>query len=178
MPPTELPAELSPQALARRIDAGTDLLIAVPPSATETWRDFAREFEVDFDDREQWVADHFAFDEELDSGSHTVLTVPVNAAPSPFISAATRNGPAVVYRGGAHASSPHPLLTAILKASPAAISVSAGSDGPTDAARLAGQELALVSSFQARNNARVSFSGSADLFSDEFLDSPESEAPR
>lgn len=168
----ELPAELSPQALAKRVEAGTDVLLVVPPSATETWRDYAREFEIDFDDREQFVADHFSFDPELDSGSHTVLTVPVGSIPSPFVSAATRSGPAVVYRGAGHAAGLHPLLTTLLKAPTTAISAASGSDAPTDEARLAGQQLALVSAFQARNNARVTFSGSADLFSDEFLEPP------
>lgn len=168
----ELPAELSPQALAKRVEAGTDVLLVVPPSATETWRDYAREFEIDFDDREQFVADHFSFHPELDSGSHTVLTVPVGSIPSPFVSAATRSGPAVVYRGAGHAAGLHPLLTTLLKAPTTAISAASGSDAPTDEARLAGQQLALVSAFQARNNARVTFSGSADLFSDEFLEPP------
>lgn len=179
-PPTcvELPAELSPQSLARRLESGVDLLLVVPPPATEVWRDFAREFEVDFDDRESWVADHVAYNRDLDSGSHTVLTVPVNEAPSPFISAATRAGPPAIYHGGGHAAGPHPLLTTLLRASPSAISAAAGSEGPTEGARMIGSQHALVSAFQARNNARVAFSGSVDFFSDEYLESPEVENPK
>jgi oligosaccharyltransferase complex subunit beta len=174
----ELPAELSPQSLARRLESGVDLLLVVPPPATEVWRDFAREFEVDFDDRESWVADHVAYNRDLDSGSHTVLTVPVNDAPSPFISAATRAGPPVIYHGGGHAAGPHPLLTTLLRASPSAISAAAGSEGPPEGARMIGSQHALVSAFQARNNARVAFSGSVDFFSDEYLESPEVEKPK
>ncbi|GAA5989745.1 hypothetical protein JCM10908_002303 [Rhodotorula pacifica] len=174
----QLPAELSPQSLARRLENGVDLLLVAPPPATEVWRDFAREFEVDFDDRESWVADHFAFDPELDSGSHSVLTVPVSNAPTPFISATTRSGPPVVYRGGGHAAGPHPMLTSVLRASPSAISAASGSEGPTEDARMIGSQHALVSAFQARNNARVAFAGSADLFSDQYVESPEIEQPR
>lgn len=174
----ELPAELSPQSLARRLESGVDLLLVVPPTATEVWRDFAREFEVDFDDRESWVVDHAAYNRDLDSGSHTVLTVPVNEAPSPFLSAATRAGPPVIYHGGGHAAGPHPLLTSPLRAPPSAISAAAGSEGPTESARIIGSQHALVSAFQARNNARVAFSGSVDFFSDEYLESPEVEKPK
>ncbi|GAA5973254.1 hypothetical protein JCM8115_006563 [Rhodotorula mucilaginosa] len=174
----QLPAELSPQSLAHRLESGVDLLLVVPPPATEVWRDFAREFEVDFDDRESWVADHVAYNRDLDSGSHTVLTVPVNEAPSPFISAATRAGPPVIYHGGGHAAGPHPMLTTLLRASPSAISAAAGSEGPPEGARMIGSQHALVSAFQARNNARVAFSGSVDFFSDEYLESPEVEKPK
>ncbi len=37
------------------------------------------------------------------------------------------------------------------------------------AARVAGADIALVSAFQGRNNARVVFSGSLDLFSNEYV---------
>lgn len=160
------------------MENGVDLLLAVPPAATEVWRDFAREFEVDFDDRESWIADHVAYNHELDSGFHTVLTVPVDSAPSPFVSAATRRGPPVIYHGGGHVAGPHPLLTTVLRASPSAISAAATSEGPSEGARMVGSQHALVSVFQARNNARVAFSGSADLFSDEYLESPEVETAK
>ncbi|GAA6011546.1 hypothetical protein JCM10207_002654 [Rhodosporidiobolus poonsookiae] len=165
------PRALSPQALSRRLDDGSDLLLVVSPDSAELWRDFAREFEVDPDDRGQVVVDHFAFDAARDDGAHTTLTVPVSSVPAPFVSEATRKGPAVLYRGSGHYAGRQPLLTNLLHASSSAFSGDADSSAPPEDARLAGSSIGLVSAFQARNNARVVLAGSVDLFSDAFMTS-------
>ncbi|BGP51507.1 oligosaccharyl transferase glycoprotein complex, beta subunit [Rhodotorula kratochvilovae] len=165
----QLPAELSPQALARRLEAGTNLVLVASPDTPELWRDFAREFEVDFDDRGQQVVDHFAFDPVGDDGSHTLLSLPLNQAPHPFLSSATRAGPAVLYRGAGHVAGRHPLLTPVLRARSTAIVADSASTAPPADMRLTGSNIALVSAFQTHNNARAVFAGSVELFADDLM---------
>ncbi|BGP03313.1 oligosaccharyl transferase glycoprotein complex, beta subunit [Rhodotorula toruloides] len=168
-PHKQTPPELSPQALARRLDAGTNLLLITSPESAEIWRDFAREFGVDFDDRGSFAVDHFSYATEDDDGTHTLLAIPPASAPSPFVSTATRAGPPIVYRGAAHSTSRNPLLTAVLHASSTTFGATLDGVVSSDDDKLVGSATSLVSSFQARNNARVSFVGSFDLFSDRFF---------
>ncbi|GAA5822972.1 hypothetical protein JCM3770_002484 [Rhodotorula araucariae] len=165
----QLPAELSPQALARRLESGTNLVLVASPDTPELWRDFAREFEVEFDDRGQHVVDHFNFDPVGDDGSHSLLSVPIDQAPSPFTSSSTRAGPAVLYRGAGHTAGRHPLLSPVLRARSTAFVADAASAAPPEDLRSTGTSIALVSAFQARNNARALFAGSFELFSDDLM---------
>ncbi|GAA6039992.1 hypothetical protein JCM8097_002656 [Rhodosporidiobolus ruineniae] len=166
----QVPRSLSPQALTHRLSTlSTDLLLVLPPSASDLWRDFAREFELDPDDRGSVVIDHFSFDSSRDDGTHTTLAVSPKDAPSPFVSEQTRNGPPVVYRGAGHAVGRHPLLTNVLHAASTSFSGDADAKGPAEEVKLAGSSVGLVSAFQARNNARVMIVGSSDLFSDAFI---------
>lgn len=165
----DLPAELSPQALARRLEAGTNLVLVAPSDAPEIWRDFAREFEIELADRGQHVVDHVAFDPERDDGSHTLLSVSLADTPTPFVSPETRLSPPILYRGAGHAIGRHPLVTPLLRARPTAFFADAVSGAASEDPRSSGSGIALVSAFQARNNARALFVGSAELFSDALL---------
>lgn len=166
---TETPPELSPQSLTRRLDAGTNLLLVTSPESAEIWRDFAREFGVDFDDRGSYVVDHFGYAIQDDDGTHTSLAIPPGRLPQPFVSAATRTGPPIVYRGAGHATSRNPLLTSVLHASSTTFGATLDGAASPEDDRLAGSATSLVSSFQARNNARITFVGSFELFSDQFF---------
>ncbi|GAA5820956.1 hypothetical protein JCM10212_001587 [Sporobolomyces blumeae] len=164
-----VPAELSPQRLATLIGSGTSILLAVDPSAPESWRDFAREFEIDVDDKGSQAVDHFVYDRSLDDGSHTTLVVPLDNTHSPFVSESTRNGPPLVYRGALHSVGRHPLLQPVLSLPPTAYSARHG-DGPADDLRAYGARAAVASAFQARNNARIVLLGSLEVFTDAALD--------
>jgi oligosaccharyltransferase complex subunit beta len=153
------------------VQQGANLLVVLSPDLSEFWRDFAREFDVDFDDRGHLAIDHFSYASELDDGSHTTLLLSLADAPTPFISPATRAGPPLLYRGTTHAVGRLPLLTNILRVPSTGYSYDAnGEDAPTDDLYLAGSTGGLVSALQAKNNARVSFVGSLDLFSDTFAE--------
>lgn len=160
-----LPAELSPQRLSSLVNSGTNLLLALPPDSAETWRDFAREFEVDIDDRGTQAIDHFAFDLDADDGSHTSLVLPLTDVPSPFLSASTRNGPPLLFRGALHSTGRTPLLYPIL--SVPSTTYSAHLESQLEDLRSYGAHSTVASAFQARNNARITFVGSTDLFTDE-----------
>lgn len=155
---------------------GVNLLVVLSPELSEVWRDFAREFDVDFDDRGHKVIDHFAFDTELDDGSHTTIVVPLTHAQTPFISPETQAGPPVLFRGIAHEVGRLPLLSKVLAPPSTAYSydseVSKLSESPVEDLFISGTSTGLVSAFQAKNNARVTFVGSQDLFTDEFASAP------
>lgn len=163
------PSDLSPQSLYNFVEQGANLLVVLSPELSEFWRDFAREFDVDFDDRGHRVIDHFNYASTQDDGSHTTLVVPLADAPSPFVSARTRAGPPVLYRGTTHIAGRLPLLSNLLHAPSTAFSYDpTDPEAPLEDLYLSGSAAGLVSAFQAKNNARVAFVGSLDLFSDEF----------
>lgn len=98
--------------------------------------------------------------------------------PRPKVSSSTRNyfsGPGsgpdfIAFRGVGHTLGNGPLLNPILTAG----RTSYAYDTKEDAAYAedpwsVGSQLHLVSALQARNNARITVSGSAEIFSDEFF---------
>jgi oligosaccharyltransferase complex subunit beta len=166
------PSELGPQSLVELLRRGVNLLVVLSSELTEHWRDFAREFDIDFDERGHRLIDHYAFDSKLDDGSHTTVIVPLINVKAPFISRETQGGPPILYRGTTHEVGRLPLLSEVLTAPATSygydISLSDPSDAPVDDVFASASGAGLISAFQAKNNARVAFVGSTDLFSDEF----------
>lgn len=145
------------------------MIVVLSPDLSEFWRDFCREFEVEFDDKGQFVVDHFHYDQELDDGSHTTLITSLESVASPFISTSTREGPPVLWRGVGHQVGRIPLLHNLLHAQSSAYSSEIKANDPlTEDQQLSGTSIGFVTSMQARNNARVSFVGSLELFTDAF----------
>lgn len=149
------------------MEQGRNVLVVLSPGVSDFWRDFGREFDVELDDRAHHVIDHFNYDQRLDDGTHTTLVIPLSGVPSPFLSLSTTTGPPILYRGIGHAAGRQPLLSSILHALPTSYSYDLG-DAPSEEPYLAGSATSLVSSLQARNNARITFVGSLDLFTDAF----------
>lgn len=146
-----------------------NLLVVLSPNLSEFWRDFCREFEVEYDDRGQYVIDHFHYDQLIDDGSHTTLIVPLSSIESPFASTSTIQGPPLLYRGIGHQVGRVPLLHNLIHAQASAYSYETKiNEAPSEDPTLTGSDIGLVSSMQARNNARISFVGSLDIFSDAF----------
>lgn len=163
------PADISPQQLYAYVEQGRNVLAVLSPGLSEFWRDFGREFDVGLDDRAHHVIDHFNYDQNLDDGTHTTLVIPLSSVRSPFLSPSTSTGPPLLYRGIGHAAGRQPLLSNILHALPTSYSYDLkASDPPSEQPYLVGSATALVSSLQARNNARITFVGSLDLFTDAF----------
>ncbi|GAA6025007.1 hypothetical protein JCM11491_005157 [Sporobolomyces phaffii] len=165
-----LPAELSPQRLSSLLDRGTNILLALPPNASDVWRDFAREFEIDIADRGAEAVDHFEHDLDADHGSHTSLVLPLGSASTPFLSSSTAAGAPVLYRGALHSNGRSPLVHAILGVP--STTYSGQADLPLEDLRYYGGRAAAVSGFQARNNARLAIVGSLDVFTDVAASSP------
>ncbi|SDA02491.1 BZ3501_MvSof-1269-A2-R1_Chr12-3g03635 [Microbotryum saponariae] len=166
----QLPEDLNAQRLVEYTQHGKNLLVALSPHVSEFWRDFAREFDLEFDDRGTRVIDHFSYDVSLDDdSSHSVIVVPLSGSRSPFVAPETSAGPPVLYRGIGHAVGRRPLATNILYAPVTSYSGDPSRVGNlADDLHLAGTSTGLVTAFQAKNNARITFVGSTDVFSDVF----------
>lgn len=190
--PAALPADLSPQALFSYIttslssnDIPGNLLIALSPQVSETWRDFAREFSIEFDERDTALFDPVHSSKSATpSVSAPVVDVPssltFSAYPvldsldssSSIVSRSTiEAGKPIRYSGLVHQAIDLPLLTPVLRAPATSYPVdlsSAGNAVVEGGPLVAGEQAKLVSAFQARPNSRVVWSGSLDLFSNAF----------
>nr|KAJ3420705.1 hypothetical protein HK105_005359 [Polyrhizophydium stewartii] len=150
------------------VNAGGNVLLTASSEVSEAVRDFAYEFTADFDEPGTAVIDRF---NSVGTDPTRVLSSAFSPSASNVVSDAIRSGPPVLFKGVAHKlSGKNPLSFSVLSASSAAFAYD-----PTDKQRLikdplAGHAISLISAFQARNNARVVFAGSADMFSDEFFD--------
>lgn len=168
-----MPQDLSPQNLYSFIELGKNVLVVLSSDLSELWRDFGREFEVDFDERGNLVIDHFQHDTALDDGTHTTLIIPLSQTSSPFVSSTTRDGPPLLFKGIGHEVGRLPLLSSILYAPSSSYSFEIkDNDCPTEDLFVAGSTIGLVSAMQAKNNARITFVGSMDLFSDVYALAP------
>lgn len=162
--------EITSQSLVQFIKQGGNLLFVGSSELSETNREFAREFDVDFDELDTFAIDHFNFD-KADDGTHTRIVADQIADNKYILSDEVRNGAPVLYRGIAHSISKLPLLTPILTGSPTAYSYETKEGQAVDQEPLVvGSKVGLVTAMQARNNARVTFVGSQELFSNAYFD--------
>eukprot|EP00741_Cyanophora_paradoxa_P017720 tig00000203_g17114.t1 len=151
------------------IDSGRDVLAAASPKMADPLRELAAECGIEFDDDNAFVIDHSNYDASDANGPHTLvlasdiikskIIVPDLKAP-------------VLFRGiGQTVMDNNPLVLRILTASPTAYTY-VQSKSVKEAPLATGKDTLLVSALQARNNARVTFSGSLELFSNRFFSSP------
>ncbi|KAL5104657.1 Dolichyl-diphosphooligosaccharide--protein glycosyltransferase 48 kDa subunit [Taenia crassiceps] len=167
---TEFGGYISVKALTDFVDNGGNVLVAGGPDLGEAVRDFASECGVEFDASNSSVIDHHNFD-EMDIGDHTLIVAgPEDAINVPVITGGFKNP--VLYRGVGISTDPtNPLLISILHGSAKSFSYDTKkivSQYPTTV----GKNTQLVVALQARNNARVVFTGSIEMFSDSFYSSP------
>lgn len=189
----QLPAQLRAQELVSFAKQGGNLLVALSPELSEAWRAFAREFSLEFGERDAALIDHFGVDVS-DSGDHTAVLV---GGPG-----AARGGAAVqepvftratlellasrpfVYRGAAHWVGPNALVHSLLAPPASAYQAEPPNPEKGAAALEAMQPLyearplltgfdafggdataSLASAMQLReSSARVTFVGSTALF--------------
>jgi len=165
----ELGGDLSPEAIAEFVDAGGNVLAAGSPVAGDAIRDLAAEFGVELDDVGSSVIDHLNYDARNDKGKHTLIAVdPKNLVDAPIIVGKEVQAP-LLYEGSSLLVDPeNPLVLEVLVAS--STSYSYDPTKPiTEYPHTVGRNTVLIAALQARNNARVVFSGSLDFFSDKFF---------
>lgn len=126
-------------------------------------------------DRISSVVDHFNYDTVSASDKHDVLILdtPTNVRPGLKKYLELPGGVLAVPHAAAHALGASQLLTPILRAPRTAYSYNPREQAEVvDADELfaAGSQLGLVSVVQARNSARVTVLGSADLLQDKWFD--------
>lgn len=171
----EFGGSLSVEGITEFIDNGGNVLVAGSSSIGDVLREIASECGFEADEEGTAVIDHLNFDAVKDiGGQHTTIVAdPANLIQSSAIvgSTAKSSKNPFLYRGtGLIADQDNPLVLEILTASSTAYSYNPN-EAVKDYPHAAGKNTLLIAGLQARNNARVIFSGSLDFFSDEFFTS-------
>ncbi|OHE99747.1 dolichyl-diphosphooligosaccharide-protein glycosyltransferase 48kD subunit [Colletotrichum orchidophilum] len=169
---------LTPNILLQFINAKGNVLLSLSSAATVPTSIVSLLAELDIAlpaDRTGLVVDHFNYDTVSASEKHDVLAIP-----APKSSRATvknffhEEGEVIAFPNGVgHVLGAGQLLTPILRAPKTAYSYNPKEQAEVvDASDLfaAGEQLGLVSAFQARNSARFTLVGSAELLSDKWFD--------
>ena len=159
-------------AITDFIDSGAgNVLVAVSTEVGDILRDLGMEVGIELDERGTAVIDHLNFDVK-DTGDHTLLVVD----PSSVIDAETIVGvktdtPSLFQGIGMTADPNNPLILEIMTGTTTSYSYFPG-DPIKEYPHAVGKSTLLITGLQARNNARVVFSGSIDFFSNRFFSLP------
>lgn len=156
---------MSPQELAKFVDAGGNILLGASSTAASSIRDFARELDVELGERDSLIADHFNYEASSDE-KHTSILSSRFTENEFILSKEVQDGAPIVYKGVGHSLGNSHLISPILGASRTSYSYDTKEE--FEAAEdpwTAGTQTWLVSGVQARNNARIGISGSVELFS-------------
>lgn len=160
---------LSVEEITQYIDNGGNVLVTGSSTSGEAIRELATEVGFELDEENASVIDHMNYDQLLDMGDHTtVVASPKNLIDSEMI-VGTKNIKPLLYRGtGIIADRENPLVLPLLTADSTAYSYVP--DSPIkEYPHAVGKGTILIAAIQARNNARVVFSGSLYFFSDEAI---------
>ncbi|EFN80101.1 dolichyl-diphosphooligosaccharide--protein glycosyltransferase 48 kDa subunit [Harpegnathos saltator] len=167
----EFGGALNVETITDFIDGGGNVLIAGSSQSGDALHELASECGLEIDEEGSAVIDHMNYDIS-DSGQHTTIVAdPSNLIDAPVI-VGSKNIPPLLYQGtGLIADIENPLILRLLSASTSAYTYN--SDQPVkDYPHGVGKNTLLIAALQARNNARVLFSGSLFFFSDEAFTSP------
>ncbi|KAI9342767.1 Dolichyl-diphosphooligosaccharide--protein glycosyltransferase subunit WBP1 [Zopfochytrium polystomum] len=151
---------------------GGNVLVAGSSSISEFIRDLAIEYSVEFDERSWAVRDAFHTPDSTDPLLISSSRFVGNDVVLPADEFKRGNPQPVLFRGVGHRlTGRNPLITPILTGHSSAFAapVKAPASHTVQSGALTGSSLVLVSALQARNNARIVFTGSADMFSDELI---------
>ncbi|KAJ3064787.1 hypothetical protein HDU98_011838, partial [Podochytrium sp. JEL0797] len=163
---------IAPAKVVDFINRGGNVLVAASSKVSETIRDIGIEMSADFDEKNNAVFDAFHNVEGQTDAVVASRVVAGSAIIPPSLAATIASGSTpLVFKGVGHRlTGKNPLAMSVLVGNPTSYSYLQSNQGLTapPASALVGSTLSLVSVLQARNNARVAFSGSVDLFKDEF----------
>ncbi|KAL3206910.1 hypothetical protein MRX96_039861 [Rhipicephalus microplus] len=162
----EFGGTINVQALTEFVDDGGNILAAASSSVGDVIRELANECGFEIDEEGSYVIDHLNYDVS-DEGKHTTIVAdPENLLDAPTV-IGSKNIPPLLFKGAGRT----PLVLEVLTASSTAYS-SNPDNKITEYPHAVGKNTLLISALQARNNARVVFSGSMDFFSDKYFSSP------
>ena len=150
------------------IDNGGNVLVAASSAVGDVLRDIGSEVGLELDEEGTAAIDHVNYDVK-DAGDHTLLAVdPANIVDVELMVGPKPSVPAL-YRGiGMTADADNPLVLEIMNGYSTTYSYFT-KDSITEYPLVVGRSTLLIAGLQARNNARVVFSGSLDFFSNEFF---------
>merc|ERR1711899_553639 len=168
----EFGGALNVEGITEFVDAGGNVLVAGSSLTGDVLREIASECGFEADEENNSVIDHHNFDTNLDGGKHTLIVAdPADLIKSEKIVGDTKTLAPILYEGtGLIVDQENPLVLEILTASSTAYSY-VPNEPITEYPHATGKSTVLVAGLQARNNARVVFAGSIDLFSDKFFTS-------
>ncbi|KAJ8725387.1 hypothetical protein PYW08_003570 [Mythimna loreyi] len=166
----EFGGQIDTEAITKFIDDGGNLLMAGNAAAGDVYREIASECGFEMDEESAAVIDHFNYDAS-DDGEHTRIVVsPKNLISSPTI-VGTQNTQPLLFEGtGLILDKDNTLVLPILTADSTAYSYNPKSQ-VKEYPHAVGRKTVLIAALQARNNARIVFSGSLFFFSDEAFNS-------
>lgn len=164
----EFGGSLSIETITSFIDGGGNALIAVSSDVGDLMRDIASECGFEVDEEHSAVIDHLNYD-EADSGLHTrIVADAANLIKSPIVVGDKPVAPILFQGVGLIADRENPLVMEVLRTDSSAYSYKP--DEPiTEYPHAVGKNTLLIAALQARNNARIVFSGSLDFFGDDFF---------
>ncbi|EDW00358.1 dolichyl-diphosphooligosaccharide--protein glycosyltransferase 48 kDa subunit [Drosophila grimshawi] len=166
----EFGGDISVERLAQFVDDGGNVLVAGSERSGDALREFASECGFELDEDNAAVIDHLHYDVS-DAGMHTsILTSAKNLIKAEsVVGKHNRQADAapLLYRGtGIIADKENPLVLQVLTAENSAYSYNPETS-VKDYPHAVGRNTLLIAALQARNNARVVFSGSLQFFADE-----------
>jgi oligosaccharyltransferase complex subunit beta len=171
---------LTPKLMLDFINAGGNILLTLSPSSPTPTALVSLLLELDIHlpaDRSSIVVDHFNHDTISAAEKHDVILVPRPDSIRPdvknFFRGNGKAGEAIAFPRGVGQSlgNTSPLLTPLLRAPRSAYVYNSQED--VDAAEepfAAGQQLSLITTMQARNSARFTVVGSAEMLEDAWFD--------
>ncbi|KAH6657048.1 Dolichyl-diphosphooligosaccharide--protein glycosyltransferase subunit WBP1 [Truncatella angustata] len=170
---------LTPNAIVQFINADGNVLVALSGKSSAPTSIVSTLLELDIHlppDRSGLVVDHFNFDVASAAEKHDVvlLSAPGSLRPDvqDFFTPAAPNGELLAFPSGVGQTlGSGALLAPILRAPHTAYSYDPKEQAESvDDIFASGNQLSLVTTFQARNSARVTVIGSAEMLSDKWFD--------
>ena len=162
----EFGGSLSVNSITDFIDGGGNVLIAGSSQSGDALRELASECGFEVDEEGANVIDHMNYDIS-DSGQHTTIVADSSNLIDASVIVGSKSVPPLLYRGtGLIADPDNPLILRLLTASSSAYSYNP-KQPVKEYPHAVGKNTLLTAALQARNNARVLFSGSLYFFSDE-----------
>lgn len=145
------------------------MLVAASPDGSDLIKDLIFELGISVDEKGTSVADHLhrnVSSEENVVDDHATILASTFSAETAILSDTITKGAPILYRGSAMKLGSNPLLARILIGSATSYSAEPRPDFALDSEPLAiGKDIVLVGSLQTLNNARVTVSGSMEMFS-------------
>ncbi|XP_018567511.1 dolichyl-diphosphooligosaccharide--protein glycosyltransferase 48 kDa subunit [Anoplophora glabripennis] len=167
----EFGGTLNVETITQFIDDGGNVLVAGSSVTGDVLRELASECGFEVDEEGAFVIDHLNYD-VTDEGQHTKLVISSdNLIDAPVIVGNKKDTSVLLYQGtGILVDAENPLVLPLLTGDSTAYSYNP--DQPIkEYPHAVGKDTVLIAGLQARNNARVVFSGSLLFFSDEFFTS-------
>lgn len=162
----EFGGSLNVDAITDFIDGGGNVLVAGSSQSGDALRELASECGFEIDEEGATVIDHMNYDAS-DAGQHTTIVADSSNLIDASVIVGSKSVPPLLYQGtGLIADPDNPLILRLLTASSSAYSYQSD-QSVKEYPHAVGKNTLLIAALQARNNARVLFSGSLYFFSDE-----------